>query len=372
MRFIQIADVEFNNTRIVSTKTYNLLNNRGEWQGGWKHRGSTNNRFKKSGFTVPYEVFSMQQVADIRIVFNKQVFEKAKAHQKINSTDAINRLFSDSFENNLLQLIKIHTNKHIKKELAFFNKYQGDKHGLIINELTRLKGLSENSILLRMGQGSGFHAITGDWYWDKHEDTGVWGSGYFRTMDGTRNTRYDELRKFFGISPKAKLEGKARFKSRKIALQPEGNELKLYPMGFVRICTEDEYRKIESKNAAEQEERRKIVEARAIKAKEEARKQAEHNKKRIEEEARQKEEARKPRTTPKSAFKKKPVLIDGIVTGQDGRFVLFEPLVEGMQDQIGRISYASGFPKGTVIRVSALLIAEGKKLQFQGSPKEKK
>jgi hypothetical protein len=63
--------------------------------------------------------------------------------------------------------------------------------------------------------------------------------------------------------------------------------------------------------------------------------------------------------------------IDGEVTGQIGRMMLFKPFVEGFENTICEVGYAGGMENGTIIQIQAMLVAKGKKLQIQGSPKRK-
>jgi len=70
------------------------------------------------------------------------------------------------------------------------------------------------NILLRLGAGSGFHAMTGDWQFDDHTETGY--------HQGGRN------------------HGKKKYKSRKLAFEwdeTRGNEGEyvFYPMGFIEL-----------------------------------------------------------------------------------------------------------------------------------------
>ncbi|MCB9310086.1 MAG: hypothetical protein H6567_08520 [Lewinellaceae bacterium] len=54
--------------------------------------------------------------------------------------------------------------KYIAREIKWFDKYnQADEYENIKENLEMQKDKSENSILIRLGAGSGFHAITEDW-----------------------------------------------------------------------------------------------------------------------------------------------------------------------------------------------------------------
>ena len=106
--------------------------------------------------------------------------------------------------------------KYLKREIAFFkdSRFDNVEHiDKIIKSLNELKNRNEKSTgaLLRLGQGTGFHAMTGDWQYDDH----LW--------------------------PVDNHKGKVRFKTRKIAFTKSDNdEYTFYPMGFVEITIPEE------------------------------------------------------------------------------------------------------------------------------------
>lgn len=204
MRFIRVGDFAFpkiGSTQLTNTKIYNLHrdNNEQSWLGGWKHdKKNTNKEFKNHGFNTICECISYASEATGTILlsptlFNallkyntelEQKYKDGKVDKKyyennrivIPHEDAKKRLLEEDIEY-LCDIINRHTTNYLKKELAFFKKFkQGYNADLIIEEeeflgsiptiLDEIKSLQPNECILKLGAGSGFHSITGDWQFD--------------------------------------------------------------------------------------------------------------------------------------------------------------------------------------------------------------
>jgi len=349
-RYMIVSDIEFNETNYINTKTFNLTNNKGNIVGGWKHGQNNGETFNSKGFTFPHEVISIDDISEFNIVINKKALSLSIIQKKVKHNDYIDQIFSGS-ETDIFKIIQTYTDSYLKAELSFFEKYEADKSGIIVEELNRLVSLNQQSPLLRLGLGSGFHAMTGDTIHDTHNIDGF----------GNRNR---------GLN-----QDKESAKSRKIAFNGSGESLRLYPMGFVQLMSENHYkenyqRKFELRkqqaleqnriNEAQKEKQAKEL-AEQIKRKELELQQQEQRNRELA------EEAKKPKMT-EATLLKKAKKIDAIVTGQNGTRLLFKPYVTGFEDKEYDVSYPAGMEIGTIITISAQLIANGKILQITGGP----
>lgn len=400
-RFMIVNDSEFHNTSFINTKTFNLRNTT---NGGWKHGFEvTNNNFNDSGFTFPHEVIPIDDFSEFEIVFNSKTLATVKNEQ--NNIDILNKKQGDhrpkkpnilksnynslqvfeGTQDSFFKIIHDYTKKYLESEKAFFEIYGANKSELIISQIEYLIGENkENAPLLRLGLGSGFHAMTGDTHFiNAHDNTGIWGSPFEKLKDGfTNNPDFDEKFKKFGISFKEskKREGSVRFKSRKLAFSGSGDNLVFYPLGFVQLCSDDYFN----------EHFKPLIEQKALQNNAEKATKAENEKKRLEQiekqkllkdeqirleiEQKAKEEERrlealKPKMSEVTSLKK-PKWVDAKVVGQNGRMLLFKPFIIGFEDKIFEIGYAAGMPENTIIQVTCSS-QNAKTLQFQGSPRIK-
>ena len=362
-RYMIAGDTEFSSTTFINTKTFNLYRDPKGIIGGWKHSGYTSDRFDSKGFTFPHEVIDVNDFADFHLVFNIKALENARTYQKgiernydgrgskksvLKTNQVIDYLYSGS-QTDFFNVLKDYSANFFKKEIEFFTKFEAEYSENIIEYYRYLIEENEKMPVLRIGLGSGFHSMTSDTF----ESHGI-----------------DEINK------RGKYRGRDSAKSRKIAFSGNGEDLKLYPMGFIQLMTEQFYN-INHKKAHE-----KRVESSAM-AQIKALKQAEENAKlfelelqrigekekiRAEEERIAAEEALKPKMVDVSQLKK-AIYIDAIVTGQNGKNITFKPYVKGFENQIFEIRYPAGLPMDTIIQI--LCQKTGKTLQFQGSPKLK-
>lgn len=241
MRFIRVGDFAFpetGSTHLTNTKIYNLHRDKNDqtWLGGWKHeKNSTNKEFKDKGFNTICECISNDSTAIGSILlsptlFNallkyntelEQKYKDGKVDQKyyernridIPHEDAKKRLLEEDIKD-LCDIINRHTMNYLTKELAFFEKFIDGTHADTIKEaidtlLHMFASLQPNECILKLGAGSGFHSITGDWQFDDF----VSGGELRRDKDHQNNLP----------------------KSRKIAITQKGEKCSFELMGFIKL-----------------------------------------------------------------------------------------------------------------------------------------
>ena len=230
MRFIKVPDIEFNSTKLINTKIYNLHNSGNRrLEGGWKRSGgrnsSTGEQYSDTGFNTVYEALMPGESALGRIIISEELFnsdEFLRIRKFSQQNEAIKALLSMKETTGLFAVINAYTLEYIYREKDFFEKYQGE-HSVdimsILNSIGEEIPYDENdnsSCVLRMSAGSGFHSVTGDWMHRNHE-----------ISDISINPRNNSTR---GIN-----DGKESAKSRKIAIWSHNREKVFSPMGFIKI-----------------------------------------------------------------------------------------------------------------------------------------
>lgn len=176
-RHLQVHDVQFESTDFIPTKLYNLGKDSDEWQGKWKKRGGFNGfseaKFSKTGFDTAYECVIPDTIAKLSINTDKAIPDRLPDSQ--NADKKV--FFTDEKSEKLLITINDSTLIHLEKELKFFQKYdQAENSEKIIESIEELihlaKSFNGNKAILRLGSGSGFHAMTGDIFYPDHINTG--------------------------------------------------------------------------------------------------------------------------------------------------------------------------------------------------------
>lgn len=210
MRFIRVGDVEMPSTVLVNTKLFNLRKESNEWLGGWKQwMHKTTDNYNPVGFNTLYECVAPGNKGLGNISLAANAFSLLEKYGQSKSPYASEkRALLNEPVNRLFQVINDVTKMYLRKERAFFQKYDADRSDEVLSCIESL--LSKipddgSSCLLKMSAGVGFHSITGDWQYDDYDKTKFW---------------TDDRR-----------AGKKRYKSRKIA---EYNH-RLQLMGFVRL-----------------------------------------------------------------------------------------------------------------------------------------
>lgn len=220
LRFIHIRDVFFDQSDFWNSKIYNLMGRNfgtvNDYKSGWKYARETRRDFRETGFNLIYETLKIGQVANFEIVFDVNNF--IKSANTLRPPLGTKELFNENFKERLKNILTEYMKKYIAKELKWFEKYnQAEEYNNIKENLEMLKIKSENSILIRLGAGSGFHAITGDW---QHGNSHI----------------IEE----YVQSNNPNLNGKLKYKSRKLAFKFNSDEdrYQFYPMGFAELIFE--------------------------------------------------------------------------------------------------------------------------------------
>jgi len=212
MRFIKIADAQFENTELVNTKIFNLYGTAPNLNGGWKHefRGGTTNNFRSKGFNTIYETIQPKETGELSIALSDKGFDN---FYKESSPEKKSNILHKEPSQKLFEIINKHTKEYIQKQIAFFEKYSNNETPKIIERLRSV--LNEipddnSACILKMSAGSGFHSITGDWQFDDF------------SIDGVKT----------GKGPsRGQLHRQDSAKSRKIAIDNDN----FYLMGFVKL-----------------------------------------------------------------------------------------------------------------------------------------
>jgi hypothetical protein len=222
MRFIQIVDTPFDKVKLLNTKIMNLQKDRDGWFGGWKKgQRETSSSFKEMGFTSGYECIDIGQESTITIVLNLAAYNLAKRNRAVKSSYALDELFNKNFEERFLGIIKTYYKFYLKSEMDYMNKYKEyDLDELAIEGYEKVLNTSNDSPVFRVGAGSGFHAMTGDWKYPNH---------IFPVEEHT----------YEGQNKRGRWEP-IHLKSRKFAFEydedrGENGEYVFYPMGFLQI-----------------------------------------------------------------------------------------------------------------------------------------
>jgi CRISPR/Cas system CSM-associated protein Csm5 (group 7 of RAMP superfamily) len=332
MRLVQVGDVALNlPTQIFGSKIFSgdivgqfTPNYTGE--GKWKDAGGHNIKFNAKGFETFYETYAVGATGILRINFGDGLM------QLPNKPEIKNSNMLNAFSNNAwLTIAKQHTENYLLKEKAFFSKFENADFANVLTHIDELININKqaDTVLLRLGAGSGYHAITGDWQTNDH----ISKQGQDRNRQ-TNNTLAN--------------------KTRKVSFDATN---KILP-GFVKITITS----LEQIAVLQETQKQLAIENQKALANQQA---TDAENALLAEAARL--EALKPKMVEVDIAKlKKGVQIDGEVTGQDGAFILFKPFVQGYETQKLKLRYPAGMPLGKAIIANVKL--EGKNLIATGAP----
>ncbi len=218
MRFLQVGDTMFyGNGEVTCFKIfsadierYDVNNIHGE--GMWKHGriGDHGYQFKSDGFVTAAEMISEGAISKCRINWADGLFNFIGEEKKHPNTK-----FYQYFQGNeLIKLIKNHTKEYLLQEKKYFNKFPNDDFNDVEQVLDNLLTANDepNAALIRLGSGSGFHAITGNWKYTDHTATGQ-----------AMNNRTRDL------------INAMQYKTRKVAFYPDGNDDIFTLPGFIKL-----------------------------------------------------------------------------------------------------------------------------------------
>ncbi|TXF87987.1 hypothetical protein FUA23_16640 [Neolewinella aurantiaca] len=364
MRFVQVSDVYFDHPgKLYNSRVYNgHLDRRSErWEGRWKYRsgsGNNENDFQNDGFATTLQTVPPGQVGKLRLRLrssdlaqyrqaakeeqrkidqgisrqNKRTIRSvpAKATQLLTTPSPLEYFFTALYE---------YTSEYLQREIDFFTELEGDKSDLILKELKRLQAVnSANSPLLRLGYGSGFHAVTGDYQVENHLST------LSIPLKFKKKRRGEEI-----------IEEK-RMKSRRLAFDwdEQKEDYRFYLLGFIQLLTPE----AAAPHLKRQQKERQQKQATII------------NKPVTQEVSSAKLPAgtstpdAKPKLVQKTVKQlKRGVKVLAIVKNTRGNKVIVAPQLEGHNNTNLEISYPAGVATGKIVEITVML--QGKKIIAQ-------
>ncbi|WP_114749626.1 RAMP superfamily CRISPR-associated protein [Pleomorphovibrio marinus] len=175
LRLFQFSDFLFDKSEILPVKVFNLREYDDEWSGAWKYKsGSGNNEweFSPHGFITHYEVLPKASSAIGK--FNILGKEMLKFNGSYPPQYGQLGFGNGNDLNKLFEIINKNIKNYLQKEIDFFYKYYDDDEvadGQIAPFYEKLKEQAselKDGAILRVGGGSGFHSMTGDWIYDDH------------------------------------------------------------------------------------------------------------------------------------------------------------------------------------------------------------
>ncbi|MCX6252322.1 MAG: type III-A CRISPR-associated RAMP protein Csm5 [Bacteroidetes bacterium] len=222
MHLLQVSDSYFTKTILRHTKTFNLINHNGDWEEGWKHGNISAHDFNEQGFVFTYECIDYDENADLICSFDKDYLDFL-----IKKPEFSAQLIPDTKDplENLFRIINLFARTYIEKEIDFYQKHENDTDDSdsrymidCLNWLNEQIDDQNKSCILRLGQGSGFYSITGDWRFNDHVQSITY-------PDELNKRKNNQTRQFEGT----------RYKSRKVAFSKENDQYSFDLMGFVKI-----------------------------------------------------------------------------------------------------------------------------------------
>lgn len=174
-KYLQVTDTKWKSRTVLPVKVFsgdlgqNGKANAGRWKDA-RVKGHVNS-FHQELFSFGYEIVPEEEESYCRLNFPSA----EKAYNISHSNITIKGL--DFFRNfDLIQTIKDYMENYFNKEIAYFksfaNRYLlGDdgRHDLIeFYKYLKNENSQNCSFVLRLGAGSGYYSITGDWQHDNH------------------------------------------------------------------------------------------------------------------------------------------------------------------------------------------------------------
>jgi hypothetical protein len=182
MKFLTVGDTHFNwdETELYNSKIFNIYKQERDWVSGWKHnrQGGNNASFNERDFTTALHCIKPQTKGVLQIGVNKNLLHMGL--RIIEFTPALKNSYLQK-EQPLTELFKIltrHSREYLQRELAFYRHFSGADYRqelieyveLLLERADKLENQPDKA-LIRLGFGSGFHSITGDWQYPDHTQT---------------------------------------------------------------------------------------------------------------------------------------------------------------------------------------------------------
>jgi hypothetical protein len=322
MRYLQVSDVEikgFDSVSIFPTKVFSADDKPDRSYGSWKDKssGGHNPQFTDK-FISFYEAFNPGNYGILHLNIGKNL--PSYAGERAQTAPNYDLLRNED----ILTLIKKHTRQYLDKEKEYYSSYPNPHLSKIDYRIDQLIQSNEQAgtCLLRVGAGVGFHSITGDWQSSNHLD------------------------------PSLEDRGQIKAKTRKFTFDHSSSGLSFTPMGFIKLYTEEAWRRSQStrfekqmKQKAEQEEKERLQRLQ------------EEERKRLE------EEAKKPVSRDFNQLKDGDI-VDARVIGMEGVNVKVELYCDNLKDKIQKFRYASGFPNDTILTLKIAFPNRKNRSQF--------
>lgn len=172
MRFLQVGDVSFDQKfgQLAAYKIFSGDTLRTDTEGKWKNNrvGGHDEAFNTKGFVSYAETIAAGSSSKLRINWGDETL-KIAAKKQVN-TPVLNQFFGHGW----MEIARKQMNDYLDQEIHFFETFKNDDFDDAVELLERLKDKNqqENSVVMRIGAGSGYHAITGNWKFNDHTRTG--------------------------------------------------------------------------------------------------------------------------------------------------------------------------------------------------------
>jgi CRISPR-associated protein Csm5 len=198
-RFLRPSDSSEMATEVNDVDLYNLYSRASGWRGDFK-----------DNFRIVLETFKENTEGSMRLSLATDLahfIEQQKGSLALPTY--YKHTFGEQPLENIFKIINNYTRVHLQRELAYFKKYNDHEDiDPVIDQLEDLQkdldSLDEQTCLLRLSFGSGFHGITGDWRFKDHSTTieqpDTKNRIYNRTTRQNEPARYKSRRLVFPFS----------------------------------------------------------------------------------------------------------------------------------------------------------------------------
>lgn len=171
-RLLQVGDVEFNNTQGYQTDVINM--------------------YGKNNWRIKYEITQFVEAipnnvqSTFRLNYNELLLKKAEFRYFNENKDKLQLAA-------LFPLINKHTRRLVDDEINYWDNEQGNPSALgeYVDEMDRIFNIIDNcapnECVLRLGWGSGFRFMTGDWHSAMTDDD------YYRLVKSIRPRHPEDL-----------------------------------------------------------------------------------------------------------------------------------------------------------------------------------
>lgn len=301
---LTVRDCDFSESLFLcNSKIYNLD---GAKNGAWKNAFHNTNetQFKERDFATMAECLTPGVSKSSQIVFQLPAFPE-RTH-KMNATNQ--KILKEDWSSDPWQWMastaRSYMDTYLQAEVDYFQKFNDAEYSPeVIESLRKLlefhESLNKNQFLVRMGWGSGFHQMTGNWQYPDHINQALNG-GY-----------------------------KNQIKSRKMAFWYDGDQRQFAPMGFMLVeLSTGSNSEIDIPFAVAKSKIARVMQQKDIKP------------------------AEKPQPTiadPQTLKNNSEIFAE--VIGNAGKQVKVKAFIQGYEDKEFQFRYASEIPNGTIIIV---------------------